>query len=117
MCLKCLTCLHESNTYESMVDVCLHITQRSIADVGAAFASFTATEVLSGKNEYKCDKKSATKPSEPCWKSKKRGPGFGYKEISLHNSSEHGLFESIIAEDERPEIRNLAAIIEQYLSP
>ena len=67
--------------------------------------------------KYKCDKKSATKPSEPCWKSKKRGPGFGYKEISLHNSSEHGLFERIIAEDERPEIRNLATIIEQYLSP
>ena len=40
-----------------------------------------------------------------CWKSKK--PACGYKEMSLHEAAEHGLFEKIAEEDERPEIQKL----------
>ena len=57
--VKCMACLHESNTYESFLDVCLHITQRHIADVAAAFHSFVQPEYLDGRNKYKCDKCNA----------------------------------------------------------
>ena len=43
--------------------------------------------------------------TEGCWKTKK--PACGYKEVSLHEAAEHGLFEKIASEDERPEVRKL----------
>ena len=60
---------------------------------------------------YKCDKKSVTRPGEPCWKSKKRP--CGYKEIALHHAAEHGLFETIIEADQRPEIQDLVKKLEE----
>ena len=60
---------------------------------------------------YKCDKKSVTRPGEPCWKSKKRP--CGYKEIALHHAAEHGLFETIIEADQRPEIQELVKKLEE----
>ena len=61
--------------------------------------------------KYKCDKKSVTRPGEPCWKSKKRP--CGYKEIALHHAAEHGLFETIIEADQRPEIQELVKKLEE----
>ena len=63
---------------------------------------------------YKCDKKSVTRPGEPCWKSKKRP--CGYKEIALHHAAEHGLFETIIEADQRPEVQDLVRKLEQARS-
>ena len=47
-----------------------------------------------------------------CWKSKK--PACGYKEMSLHEAAEHGLFEKMAEEDERPEIRQLMKDIRTF---
>ena len=63
---------------------------------------------------YKCDKKSVTRPGEPCWKSKKRP--CGYKEIALHHAAEHGLFETIIEADQRTEVQDLVRKLEQARS-
>ena len=40
-----------------------------------------------------------------CWKAKR--PPCGYKEMALHEAADHGLWERIAAEDERPEVRRL----------
>ena len=61
--------------------------------------------------KYKCDKKSSTKPSEPCWKSKKRA--CGYKELALHNAAEHGVFERVLEIDTRPKVNQLAQQIRE----
>ena len=47
-----------------------------------------------------------------CWKSKK--PPCGYKEMSLHDAAEHGLFEKIAEDDERPEVRKLMEDIKSF---
>ena len=55
--------------------------------------------------KYRCDKSSSENPDEACWKSRK--PKCGYKELALHNATDHELFEEIIVNDERPELQNL----------
>ena len=55
---------------------------------------------------YECNQMSSTKPGEQCWKRKKKNSSCGYKEIALHTAEEHGLFETIVAKDTRPEIMN-----------
>ena len=58
---------------------------------------------------YKCEE-------ENCWKSKTKKQGFGYKEIALHHSAEHGLFEKIASCDEREKVRNLLQHIKLTVS-
>ena len=58
--------------------------------------------------KYKCETKA--RDGSVCWMSKR--PGCGYKEISLHNCKEHGLFEKIVEEDPRPELQELIKEIE-----
>ena len=55
--------------------------------------------------KYRCDKQNRDNKDEPCWKSKKQR--CGYKELALHNATDHDLFEEIIANDEREEIQEL----------
>merc|ERR1712183_948035 len=47
---------------------------------------------------YKCEESG-------CWKGRK--PGCGYKEITLHRAAEHGLFEEVVAVEQREELRDL----------
>ena len=47
-----------------------------------------------------------------CWKAKR--PPCGYKEMALHEAADHGLWERIAAEDERPEVRRL---VQQITKP
>ena len=61
--------------------------------------------------KYRCDKMSANNPGEPCWKSKRQK--CGYKELALHNATEHELFEEIIVNDERPELLELIDQIQE----
>jgi len=55
--------------------------------------------------KYRCNKMSSDNPEEVCWKSRK--PKCGYKELALHNATDHELFEEIIVNDERSELQNL----------
>jgi len=57
--------------------------------------------------KYKCEEKG-------CWKVKK--PPCGYKEMALHMSSEHGIFEKIIAKDSRPVLHKLLDEIKENTS-
>ena len=62
--------------------------------------------------KFKCEAKA--KDGSVCWMSKR--PGCGYKEISLHNCKEHGLFEKIVDGDPRPELQALIKEIEEECS-
>ena len=66
------------------------------------------------KFKYQCDKKSKDNPQDPCWKSKKQK--CGYKELALHNCTDHELFEEIISHDERPEIQGLIDDLKEHSS-
>ena len=55
--------------------------------------------------KYKCEEKN-------CWKGKK--PACGYKEMALHMSSEHGIFEKIIEKDSRQELHKLMNEIKEH---
>lgn len=65
------------------------------------------TEDEFGKQlRYKCE--------EPgCWKGRK--PGCGYKEITLHRAAEHGLFEEVVAVEEREDLRDLVTKLQYQL--
>ncbi|KAF9955718.1 hypothetical protein BGZ72_003477 [Mortierella alpina] len=52
--VKCLRCGHESNTFETYLDVSLDI--RGAESVQRAFRDYTKPETLSKDNQYKCDK-------------------------------------------------------------
>lgn len=56
--VKCMECHHESNRYESMMDLAveIHGVVESLED---AIAQFTAAEMLDGDNKYKCDRCNA----------------------------------------------------------
>ncbi|KAG0616996.1 hypothetical protein M758_5G157300 [Ceratodon purpureus] len=56
--VKCMECEHESNCYESMMDLAveIHGVVESLED---AIAQFTTTEMLDGDNKYKCDRCNA----------------------------------------------------------
>lgn len=56
------------------------------------------------KFKYNCNVKN-------CWKSKK--PACGFKEIALHNASEHDVLERILVDDERPALKRLLKQIEE----
>ena len=66
------------------------------------------------KFKYQCEKKSRENPQDPCWKSKKQK--CGYKELALHNCTDHELFEEIISHDERPEIQGLIDDLKEHSS-
>ena len=72
----------------------------------------TVKDHFGSKFKYQCDKKSKENPQDPCWKSKKQK--CGYKELALHNCTDHELFEEIIANDERPEIQGLLDDLNNY---
>ena len=67
-----------------------------------------------GKFRYQCDKKSRENPEDKCWKSKKQK--CGYKELALHNCTDHELFEEILANDDRPEIQGLIDDLQEHSS-
>lgn len=50
-----MQCQHESNRYESMMDLAveIHGVVESLED---AISQFTTTEMLDGENKYKCDR-------------------------------------------------------------
>lgn len=50
-----MECQHESNRYESMMDLAveIHGVVESLED---AISQFTTTEMLDGENKYKCDR-------------------------------------------------------------
>jgi ubiquitin carboxyl-terminal hydrolase 36/42 len=49
-----MSCLAESNTYESVLDLTVEIT--GSASLEGALHTFTSPEWLDGDNKYKCDK-------------------------------------------------------------
>lgn len=51
-----MVCQYASNTYESMLDLSLHIVCDTIGSVTSALHSYTQPEYLDGDNKYKCDK-------------------------------------------------------------
>jgi len=53
---------------------------------------------------YECTFETSINTGEPCWRKKQKKKKCGYKEIALHVADEHGLFETIVAKDNRPEI-------------
>ena len=52
----CMVCKHASNRYESMLDLCLHITDSDITSIDSALGSFVQPEWLDGDNKYQCDR-------------------------------------------------------------
>lgn len=52
--VKCLRCGHESNTFETYLDVSLDI--KGADSVQKAFRDYTTPEILSKGNQYKCEK-------------------------------------------------------------
>jgi ubiquitin carboxyl-terminal hydrolase 36/42 len=52
----CMVCKHASNRYESMLDLCLHITDSNITSIDSALSSFVEPEWLDGDNKYQCDR-------------------------------------------------------------
>jgi len=53
--VKCMQCQHESNRYESMMDLAVEI-HGIVESLEDALAQFTAPELLDGENKYKCDR-------------------------------------------------------------
>ncbi|CAM6051440.1 unnamed protein product [Sphagnum compactum] len=56
--VKCMQCQHESNRYESMMDLAVEI-HGIVESLEDALAQFTAPELLDGENKYKCDRCNA----------------------------------------------------------
>lgn len=52
--VKCMRCGHESNTFETYLDVSLDI--KGADSVQKAFRDYTTPEILSKGNQYKCEK-------------------------------------------------------------
>lgn len=52
--VKCMKCGHESNTFETYLDVSLDI--KHAGSIQKAFRDYTTPEILSKDNQYKCDK-------------------------------------------------------------
>jgi ubiquitin C-terminal hydrolase len=52
--VKCLSCKHESNTIDPVMDLCLEI--KNCDSLEKALALYTKAELLSGRNRYKCEK-------------------------------------------------------------
>ncbi|KAF9434465.1 ATP-binding cassette sub- D member 4, partial [Entomortierella beljakovae] len=52
--VKCMKCGHESNTFETYLDVSVDI--RGAESVQKAFRDFTKPDILTKSNQYKCDK-------------------------------------------------------------
>ena len=73
---------------------------------------------LFGQNLLQCfpqfGKQLRYKCEEPgCWKGRK--PGCGYKEITLHRAAEHGLFEEVVAGEEREDLRDLVTKLQHHI--
>ncbi len=51
--ITCHTCKHESNVYEPLLDLSLEV--KSATSVHNALRQFTAAEILSKENRYRCD--------------------------------------------------------------
>ncbi|KAK3824548.1 MAG: hypothetical protein J3Q66DRAFT_278155 [Benniella sp.] len=52
--VKCMKCGHESNTFETYLDVSLDI--KHAGTIHKAFRDYTTPEILSKDNQYRCDK-------------------------------------------------------------
>lgn len=50
-----MQCKHESNRYESMMDLAVEI-HGLVESLEDAIAQFTTIEMLDGDNKYKCDR-------------------------------------------------------------
>jgi hypothetical protein len=53
-CVTCLTCRHESKTFDAFLDVCLEL--KGCDSVVNALKTFSKNELLSGNNRYKCER-------------------------------------------------------------
>lgn len=52
--VKCMSCKHESNAIDPVMDLCLEI--KNCDSLEKALALYTKAELLSGRNKYKCEK-------------------------------------------------------------
>lgn len=53
--VKCLSCDHPSDTFDSVLDLSLDLP-RGIRSVKEALGEFTKIDYLKGQNKYKCEK-------------------------------------------------------------
>ncbi|KAK3243588.1 hypothetical protein CYMTET_46770 [Cymbomonas tetramitiformis] len=52
--VRCTVCHHASSTFESTLDLCLHITNPRTTSIESALEDYTESEYLDGSNKYKC---------------------------------------------------------------
>lgn len=62
--MKCTECGHESNTYDTFLDLSLEINRAS--DLTRALQRFTGSEYLDGANKYICPKQKRKVRAAKC---------------------------------------------------
>lgn len=62
--VKCTECGHESNTYDTFLDLSLEINRAS--DLTRALQRFTSSEYLDGANKYICPKQKRKVRAAKC---------------------------------------------------